>query len=378
MTDWFRAMGARPAGARLERMRASPRWRGDRFGDVMEREEPRGWSALREWLTNDTTHRLPKEPVPIVARTAAHFATPPASGLRVTWLGHSSSLVEIGGRRILFDPVFGPRASPVPWAGPKRFHEAPLPVERLPHLDAVVVSHDHYDHLDYTTVLELGRLDVPFVVPLGVGTHLEHWGIAAERIVELDWWERHSIGELSLVATPARHFSGRSPTMNDRDRTLWAGWALLGQGHRVYFSGDTAMFAGFSEIGERLGPFDVALIEAGAYNALWRDVHIGPEQAVLAARLVGARLLLPVHWATFDLALHTWTEPIERILVAAERAGVLVATPRPGASIEPESPPALERWWPALPFSPASESPVISTGLDETLERAVRALFAPA
>jgi L-ascorbate metabolism protein UlaG (beta-lactamase superfamily) len=321
-------------------------------------------------------HRIPKQAVPFVARSAADFAQAPASGLRVTWLGHSSSLIEIDGHRILFDPVFGPRASPVHWAGPKRFHQAPLPVAALPPIDAVAISHDHYDHLDYPTIVELAQTDVPFVVPLGVGAHLEHWGIDPERIHELDWWDAHRVGDIELVATPARHFSGRALSMADRDRTLWAGWALRGPKHRVYFSGDTAMFPGFAKIGDRLGPFNVALIESGAYNPLWRDVHIGPEQAVLASQMVQAKLLLPVHWATFDLALHAWTEPIERILAAAARESHRVVAPRPGVSFEPSAPPPIERWWPELPWQRAHELPVVSSGLDAALVERIEALAA--
>ncbi len=360
--------------SRPKRIETSPRWHNGRFRDVMEREEPQGWSILREWLVGKNGHRVPTTPLPVIRRSAKDFAAPPTSGLRVTWLGHSSSLIEIDGHRALLDPVFGPRASPLSCAGPKRFHEPPLCVDELPPLDVVAISHDHYDHLDRPTIVELARTDVPFVVPLGVGAHLARWGIAAERVTELDWWESHRVGSIELVATPARHFSRRSLTMSDRDRTLWSGWALLGPEHRVYFSGDTAMFPGFAEIGERLGPFDVALIEAGAYDPLWRDVHIGPEQAVVACELVRSDLLVPVHWGTFDLAMHPWTEPVERVLAAAEHVGLRVVTPRPGASLEPEVPWIVDRWWPELPWRRAHAHPVVSSGLEPALRERIRAL----
>ncbi|MEM7311390.1 MAG: MBL fold metallo-hydrolase [Planctomycetota bacterium] len=359
--------------SRRKRIEASPHWRDGRFRDLLEREDPKGWSILRDWVLAKSPHRVPAEPIPTVRRTADDFREPPSSGLRVTWLGHSSSLVEIDGARVLLDPVFGKRVSPFAWAGPKRFFEPPMRASELPPLDAVAISHDHYDHLDRPTIVELSSLDVPFVVPLGVGAHLERWGVAPERITELDWWESHRVGPVTLTATPARHFSGRAMTMTDRDRTLWAGWALTGPEHRVYFSGDTAMFPGFAEIGERLGPFDAALVEAGAYSPLWRDVHIGPEQAVVACELVRGALLMPVHWGTFDLAMHAWTEPIERILAAAASAGVPVAAPRPGASFEPASAPAVERWWPELPWRGPAEDPVVSSGLAGALrERILR------
>lgn len=367
-------MGARPAGARLERARASERWDGDRFRDVMPREEPRKWSALRERLRGGSPHRVPQGELPIVERRGADFAQVPRGGLRVTWLGHSSLLVEIDGVRALVDPVFGARVSPFAWAGPKRFHPPPLPLSELPPLDVVVISHDHYDHLDYPTIVQLAQSDVQFLAPLGVGAHLELWGVAPARITELDWWQSHRVGSVDFTATPARHFSGRSPTFADRDKTLWAGWALRGPSHGVYYSGDTAMFPGFADIGERLGPFDLVMMESGAYNALWRDVHIGPEQAVVASQMVRGSLLLPVHWATFDLSLHGWTEPIERVCRAASLAGVAVTTPRPGESVDLSGAIPRSRWWPGLPHRTAVEEPVVATGLSEELIATIREL----
>ena len=201
-----------------------------------------------------------------------------------------------------------------------------------------------------------------FIVPLGLGAHLEYWGVSPERIVELDWWERLEVGGVEVVCAPARHFSGRA--MIDRDATLWAGWAFLGQDRRVFFSGDTGMFPGFAEIGARLGPFDVTMMEVGAYNADWPDVHMGPEQAVEAHRMVRGELMLPIHWGTFNLAFHSWVEPVERLLAAAEQAGVQVAVPRPGQSLTLAPPPDVERWWPRTPWQTAEEAPVISTGLE--------------
>jgi L-ascorbate metabolism protein UlaG (beta-lactamase superfamily) len=203
-----------------------------------------------------------------------------------------------------------------------------------------------------------------FVVPLGVGAHLESWGVSAKQIVELDWWAETAVGALTLTATPARHFSGRSMVMADRDATLWAGWAIRGPEHRVYYSGDTAMFPDFAEIGRRLGPFDASLIEVGAYDALWADVHLGPEQAIDAHRLVRGGVLIPVHWGTFDLALHPWTEPVERLLVAASRTRAQVAIPRPGQTVVPAAKFPVARWWPRVPWRTAEIAPVVSTGLN--------------
>jgi L-ascorbate metabolism protein UlaG (beta-lactamase superfamily) len=370
--------GTKATGARLERMKASPNWRGGRFVDTLPRREPQIVRASWAFFTSGSKFREPSDALPVAHRTAADFATPPDTGLRVTWLGHSTLLVELDGRRVLVDPVWGERASPFSFAGPRRFYAPPLAIADLPPLDAVIISHDHYDHLDYPSIVALATLDVPFVVPLGVGAHLEGWGVSPARITELDWWGEHRVGDLRLVATPARHFSGRSMVMADKDHTLWAGWALIGPEHRVFFSGDSAMFPGFAEIGERLGPFDLTMMESGAYNALWADVHMGPEQAVEAHRMLRGRVLLPVHWGLFDLALHGWTEPIERVLAAAAPHGIVVATPRPGDSVEPGAMVPQSRWWPEVPWEGAAEAPVVSSGLGDEARAPARASSAVA
>lgn len=362
MIDGCASMGAAAEGARLQRMKDSARWKEGVFvNTIPERPIPK-MAALWAWIKG-APHTTPDDRTAVSRRTRSDFLTPPRTGLRITWLGHSSTLVEIDGRRILTDPIFSKRAGPFSFAGPRRFHDNPLPLDELPTLDAVIISHDHYDHLDRRTVTALSAREIPFVVPLGVGAHLEKWGVPAEQITELDWWGHARVGNLILVATPARHFSGRSLSMSDRNRTLWAGWALIGPEHRVFFSGDTAMFPGFEEIARRLGPFDATLIEVGAYNAMWADVHLGPEQAVAAHRMLRGKLMIPIHWGTFDLALHPWTEPVERVLVAAQRQQVQVAVPRPGQRIEPALAPEVARWWPTLPWTRAEEAPVRSSGL---------------
>ncbi|MCB9587578.1 MAG: MBL fold metallo-hydrolase [Polyangiaceae bacterium] len=322
------------------------------------------WLATKKWLAG-AENREPNVALPIEQRTRADYAAHPGSGLRVSWFGHSSMLIEIDGKRVLTDPVWG-RASPSNLFGPKRFFAPPIALEELPELDAIVLSHDHYDHLDAETVVALARLSrAPFIVPLGVGAHLEYWGIEAERIRELEWWQETIVDDLRLVCTPARHFSGRG--FLDRNTTLWGSFCLIGREHRAFFSGDTGMFPGFAEIGERLGPFDVTLIESGAYDAAWADVHIGPEQAVLAHQLLRGKVLMPVHWGTFNLALHPWTEPAERIVAASRSAGIQSVIPRPGGRFEPASVPRFERWWPELPWRSADAAPVRSSGIEEWL-----------
>ena len=365
-------MGGRVEGSRLARAQRSAQWGSVGFTNPLAQVDGPFVRTMREFFFGGSDHRTPDAPVIPVRRSGADYTAPPSSGLRVTWLGHSTMLLEIDGRRILIDPVWGERASPFTFLGPERFFAPPLPLAELPSVDAVVISHDHYDHLDMPTVKALVARDVRWIVPLGVGAHLASWGVPDDKISELDWWEDVQVEGITITATPARHFSGRG--FGDGNRTLWAGWAFHGKtpsgaGHRVFYSGDTALHDEFITIGERLGPFDLTMIEAGAYDALWADVHLGPEQAVLAHRLVRGEVMLPVHWGTFDLALHGWTEPMERVLVAADSQGVRVATPRPGEMVEPAAlaPPA--RWWPAVPWETVAEAPAWSTGVEHLLRR---------
>lgn len=361
------AFGQAPEGARLERMQASAQWDADHF----ENPQPLwndGWGMVRESLAA-SDHRSPEQPVPVVTPDPASFERPPATGLRVTWLGHSTILVEIDGLRVLTDPVWGERTSPFPKLGPRRWYPPPIALDELPAIDVVLISHDHYDHLDQPTIAAIAGWDARFVAPLGVGAHLAYWGVPEDKIVELDWWESTRVGALELTCAPARHASGRQ--IFDANRTLWAGYALVGPEHRVFFSGDTGLFPGMREIGERLGPFDLTMIEVGAYGQSWPDWHIGPEQAVVAHAMLRGEHMLPVHWGLFDLAFHGWTAPIERSVAAAEAAGVDLLTPRPGESFEPEAAPAFARWWPALPWRGADDYPIVSTKLGELGETRV-------
>ncbi|MFZ0904057.1 MAG: MBL fold metallo-hydrolase, partial [Mycobacterium sp.] len=284
----------------------------------------------------------PAAEIPLVTPRARVFEAG-AGEIAVSWFGHSTALLEIDGYRVLTDPVWSDRCSPSDVVGPERMHAPPVPLEALPALDAIVISHDHYDHLDIDTIVALAHSQwAPFVVPLGVGAHLRDWGIPDERIIELDWNEHARIEELTLICTPARHFSGR---FLNRNGTLWASWAIIGPAHRAYFGGDTGYTKSFAEIGAEHGPFDVTLMPIGAYSKSWPDIHMNPEEAVQAHVDVNGGLLVPIHWCTFRLAPHPWAEPVERLLAAADAAHVQVAVPKPGERVDPFLTGELDHWW---------------------------------
>jgi L-ascorbate metabolism protein UlaG (beta-lactamase superfamily) len=278
--------------------------------------------------------RSPQEPLGPFRTDHLIYKTPPASGLRVTWFGHSSSLVEIDGVRILIDPVWDQRAAPTTWAGPKRFFPPTLALAELPRIDAVVISHDHYDHLGAHTVKSLPRLTslmhARWITPLGVGDLLASMGVARSQLTELDWTDATEVGPVKITALPARHFSGRS--LFNRFETLWASFALIGPEHRVYYGADSGEWDGFKDIGEQFGPFDLTMLEIGAYDPLWEDIHMGPEGAVRSFHALGGNgLLMPIHWGLFDLALHAWQQPIEQISAVED---LKLWSPKPGEPTE--------------------------------------------
>ncbi|GAA1481353.1 MBL fold metallo-hydrolase [Gordonia sinesedis] len=310
--------------------------------------EPPGTGASADFgVVADMVRRpgAPRQPVLVSTPTFPREAR----ALAATWLGHASVLVELDGIRILTDPVFSKRCSPSQWVGPARLHPSPVRVADLPTLDVVLISHDHYDHLDMHTVVEIARTqpDAVFVVPLGVTAHLVAWGIPADRIRQADWWETVEVpvpggareagpSTLSLTCGPARHFSGRGLSRNP---TLWASWAMVGPEHRVFFSGDTGYTERFAELGTRLGPFDLTLIAVGAYDPTWADIHVNPEEAVAIHRMLSGAagtdaVMIPIHWGTFNLARHPWADPIIRLLPAAARNATTALVPQPGGTID--------------------------------------------
>ena len=329
------AFGGRIEGLRRERIQDSPHFNGTKFVNPVETPMAAPTAGLAWKYLFDKAEREPKDPFPILQPEPASLVAGQGEALRVTWLGHSTVLVEIDGRLVLTDPVFGPRASPVAWMGPKRFHPAPIEPEQLPPLDLIVVSHDHYDHLDFPTISKLATRETRWVTSLGVGAHLERWGVPADRITELGWWEEADIDGLQVVATPCRHFSGRGP---GTATTFWSSWVLRGPRHSVWFSGDTGPWdEGFAEIGERFGGFDLSMIEIGAWHPSWGSIHLGPENAMRVHQLVRAKTMMPVHWGTFSLALHAWDQPIVHLMDMAEREGVELLSPMMGQSVHRES-----------------------------------------
>jgi len=334
----------------------SPQHNGERFSNVAPRPvEGFGKTLGIAWnmLVNKPRNTVPTGVLPIDSLTREQLNAAPDRSLYR--LGHSTLLLKLRGEFWLTDPVFAERASPFRRVGPKRFHAPPIAREDLPPLRGVILSHDHYDHLDRDTVLALAATTGVFVTTLGVGDRLIEWGIDAKKVRQLDWWQSIDIDGLTLTATPAQHFSGRS--LFDGNSTLWASWVIVDDDLRVFFSGDTGYFDGFQTIGERLGPFDVTLIETGAYDPQWPYVHMQPEETVQAHIDLRGRTLMPIHNGTFDLAMHRWQEPFERVTALAMVRGIELSTPRMGERLDLNEPQRGERWWRTVDESVKTPAP---------------------
>ena len=341
------SFGAKVSGQRLERVKASRHSQDGKFLNALPLSSVGWgeiWDFLGERLFGDQL-RHPPSAIPIVSVQPGDFTTPPPPGLRTMWIGHSSVLIELDGVRFLVDPVFSDYASPFQWAGPKRFQPPPIRLDDVPPIEAVLISHDHYDHLDMHTVQHLAAKGTHFFVPLGIGAHLEEWNVPPNQITDLDWWESKQLGGVTFVCTPAQHYSGRG--LFDRTETLWASWSVIGSEHRVFYSGDTGFSNHFQKIGKRFGPFDLSILKIGAYGpmAYWHDVHINPEEAIQAHLALQARHLLPVHWATFNLGLHAWDEPIQRAVKVAKEYNIDLLTPRIGEIVTVGQPFRSTAWW---------------------------------
>lgn len=354
---------ARVAGLRRERILASPRFRDGVFHNtapVGPGLKPKAaLPTLGEFFFGRQA-RVPAGPLPMVD-PRPRWASAPSGAWRATWLGHSTVLLELGGARLLTDPVWAERASPLAFAGPRRFQPVPVSVDALPDLDAVLLSHDHYDHLDAAAVRALAARQVPFITSLGVGKHLERFGVPHERITELEWWESVSLrgGDVRVWAVPSQHFSGRG--LGDRNATAWSSFVVESADARIFFSGDTGLTPEYADVRAKLGRIDLALLEVGAFHEAWGDIHLGPANALEALRLLGDPLLLPVHWGTFNLALHAWDEPAETLFTLAERSGQALAMPLVGGVVEAGAVEGPTPWWRALATEPvAAELPATS------------------
>ncbi|EEA04165.1 conserved hypothetical protein [Burkholderia sp. H160] len=339
-----RMLGVSAAQRSRARFNLSPQHDGERFRNV----KPRPAQGLRKtlglaWtvLFNKPRGTVPTDSLPVETLTRAQLDAAPDRSLYR--LGHSTMLLKLRDKFWLTDPVFAERASPFRNLGPKRFHAPPIALADLPPLHGVILSHDHYDHLDRETVLVLAQRTEVFLTPLGVGDRLIEWGIDAAKVRQFDWWQGTEVEGIQFTATPAQHFSGRS--LFDGNRTLWASWVIVDNDLRVFFSGDTGYFDGFSTIGERLGPFDVTLVETGAYDPMWPYVHMQPEETVQAHIDLRGRWLVPIHNGTFDLAMHRWQEPFERVTGLALARGVALSTPRMGERLDLNAVHRGERWW---------------------------------
>jgi L-ascorbate metabolism protein UlaG (beta-lactamase superfamily) len=333
--NFYPSIGGSHSDEKIEIFKKSGHYQEGKFVNLIYTSMDIGFgkfmSIMKDWILG-VPNQTPEEPLPVVPVDSMTIASKHDSLARVIWFGHSAFLLEINGKNILLDPMLGDYTGPHPWLGPSRFSDGiPIEIAKLPQIDAVVYSHDHYDHLDYETVLKLKDKVKKFFLPLGVGSHLAAWGVDEDRIHELSWWDEIEMEGLKFVSAPARHFSGRG--ILDRNTTMWASWIIKSENFTVYFSGDSGYGPHFEEIGEKYGPFDFAMLECGQYDLRWESVHLLPEQTAQAAIDINAKLAMPIHWGAFVLALHSWKDPLERLSPKAEELGVDVITPKIGEQI---------------------------------------------
>jgi L-ascorbate metabolism protein UlaG (beta-lactamase superfamily) len=339
-----RSFGKLPSGTRLEIMKKSPYYRDNSFQNVIETKLLAEGASYFGMVSKYFGKGKDREPVNALPSIKTNLSTIPNEQGELIWFGHSSYLLSIAGKKILADPVFSERPSPVQYAGSKSYPGTMVyNVADFPELDLVIISHDHYDHLDYNTILELKAKTKLFCVPLGVGSHLSHWGVEPSRIREFDWWQGDTVMPgVELICTPARHFSGRGFQAN---KTLWASFVLKTGGQTIFIGGDSGYDQSFKRIGEKYGPFDLAMLECGQYDVQWPDIHMMPEETVQASIDLQAKVLLPVHWGKFTLALHPWKDPVQRALKQAELLNVKVTTPRIGEPVVIGETYPNTKWW---------------------------------
>lgn len=330
--NYYPPFGGRSTKQKRGEYSKSPQYRNGKFHNQIHTGWDTSFSSMLSMMKDfakGNPERRPKTPIPMAEFTAGRPLGD--SKAKITWFGHSAFLLEIEGKTLLFDPMFGKAPTPFPFRNQRYSGKLPFTIEELPKIDAVFLTHDHYDHLDYGTIMKLKGKVNQFFVPLGVGSHLERWGISPDSISEHDWWQEFEFEGLQLACTPARHFSGRGLT--DRNSTLWCSWVIIGQETNIFFSGDGGYGPHFKEIGEKFGPFDLTLMECGQYDARWAAIHMLPEETVQAHVDVKGKVLIPVHWGAFTLSLHAWHDPVERAVRAANEGGVSIATPRIGETV---------------------------------------------
>ena len=336
--------GAKSKGERAARIQKSPNYQDGKFQNIEETTVMHSFDfgTIPGYFT--TGDKVPDWSIPVDGISSNSFHNLADSLTRLTWFGHSAALLEIDGKRIFLDPMLASVPAPHPWLGSNRFNDTlPLSIPELPELDAVLISHDHYDHLSYESIVEIKDKVKKFYVPLGIAAHLISWGVAEDKIVELDWWDEVELEGITLACTPSRHFSGRG--VLDRFSTLWCSWVIRGRNSNIFFGGDSGYDKVFEKIGEKYGPFDIAMLECGQYNEQWPEIHMMPEETVQANIDLNSKLLMPIHWGAFKLALHSWTEPAERVSKKARELNVPITTPRIGQPIViGQSAPASE-WW---------------------------------
>jgi len=333
--NFYPSIGGSQSAEKIEIFKNSGHYENDVFVNQIHTSMDMGFgkfmTILKDWIFG-VPNQSPETPLPVLKVDSVDIASRPDTLVRVTWFGHSAFLLEINGKNILLDPMLGDYTGPHRWLGPSRFSDGmPIEINQLPQIDAVIYSHDHYDHLDYNSVLKLKDKVKKFYVPLGVGSHLEAWGVEINKINELNWWDVILFDDLQFVCAPARHFSGRA--ILDRNTTMWASWIIKSENHTIYFSGDSGYGPHFKEIGEKYGPFDFAMLECGQYDKRWKSIHMLPEQTAQAAIDLKTKMAMPIHWGSFVLALHSWRDPVERVTQKAQELGVNVITPKIGEQI---------------------------------------------
>ena len=336
--------GAKSKGAYKAKLEQSPNYVSGKFKNIEETVVMKNtdWGRMTEYFNNGD--KVPNFSLPVVKMSREGLNVVSKGRTRLTWFGHSAVLLQIDGKKIFLDPMLGKVPAPHPWLGSNRFNDTlPLGIDELPKLDAVLISHDHYDHLDYGSISRIKNKVSMFYVPLGVGAHLRSWGVNDAKIIELDWWDEVNFGGITLVATPARHFSGRG--VFDRYSTLWCSWVIRGKNKNLFFGGDSGYDASFKAIGEKYGPFDFAMLECGQYDVQWPEIHMMPEQTVQASVDLNSKLLMPIHWGAFKLSLHSWKEPVERVIKKAEEMNVALTTPRIGESVILSESAPVAHWW---------------------------------